>query len=326
MMTMKSRPSVSVAVPTHRKAHLRSCLNSILRQTLPPTELIVSQDGDDPAITQLVDDLPKGGLSVRHILNESPLGQLANRTQAFQCTAGEFVAMLDDDDEWESTFLEKTVGALIAHPQCGFCTTDHYIIDEGGLVLRRETFESSKRFGRSSMTSRVYDDVLWRQLNTKPFSLHTTLFRRSVLSELGFFPSDGGTVPDFALFLELGARRTSALYLAERLGKYRVHSGQQTRSRREPSRDQARFLEGFRSRHKLADREERLVRRRFHDSVIELAIAHAHQRERRAVLAALRGYSAMGWEWPRMRRIVALVALLAGVRKPRRTPRDVLSA
>lgn len=319
-----SSPTISVVIPTHRYTYLRPCLESILHQTRAPVELIVSQDGRDPAIRQLLDDLPMDGVSVQHVVNTRALGQLANRRQGFQRSTGEFVAMLDDDDEWESTFLERTSNFLLAHSRCGFCSTDHYIIDAEGRVLSRETRDSSERFGRASMTTGIYSNVLSRQLVTKPFSLHSTLFRRSVLSSIGFFPPDAGTVPDFALFLELGARDISAFYLAERLGRYRVHDAQQTQSRREPSRDQVNFLRAFRSRHELGRDIDRLIVQRFHEAVIELAIAHAHERERGAAFEALRQYGDMGWEVPRIRRIAVLLALMAGARKTKRRTDDVL--
>src|SRR5258705_10937790 len=100
---------ISVSVPTHKRAnYLEVCLRSILTQTLLPDEIVVSEDGRDPATNEVIQTLKAQypTVNVRHIINEPALGQLANRQQAFKLTSGDFVTMLDNDDSWHADFLE----------------------------------------------------------------------------------------------------------------------------------------------------------------------------------------------------------------------------
>jgi glycosyltransferase involved in cell wall biosynthesis len=311
---------VSVAVPTSaRPALLEKCLSSVLHQSRQPEEVIISQDGSDGVTRQVVAGF-NGRLPIRHLVNDPPLGQLRNRTQAFAATSRDFVAMLDDDDEWESTFLERTSSALNEHPDCAFCSTDHYLISPEGDVLDAETDAYSQAYGRSLLETGVQEDVLALELAHTCYSLVTTLFRRSALAAIGFFPSDAGTAGDLALFLELGARGFPCVYLGERLGRYRSHPGQctQTAGRVRLSASQVSTLRGFGRRHRLNPRERNLLAARYRAAVVELAVAHAHARERITSVRTLGHYAEFGWGRPPLPRAIVLVALLLGARSRRR--------
>jgi len=292
---------------------------------LPATEIVVSEEGEDAQTAVVIARCKGAGAPIRHVRNVPPLGQLLNRRQALQLTTGEFVAMLDDDDAWSEDFLSETASHLQAS-ECDFCSTDHHLMDIDSRVLEEESESSSSRFGRSTMIAGRYEDVLYRQLVSKPFPLQFTLFARRILAAVGFFPPYAGIVPDFALFLELGAAGVAGFYLPKRLGRYRVHPGQQTHNRIEHEESLTACLRGFYARHhaSITGREREAVARLYRASVLELAIAHAHARQRRAAMRSLRAYPLLGWGWPQPARVAVLVALIAGAKK-RREVRPVVS-
>jgi glycosyltransferase involved in cell wall biosynthesis len=308
---------ISVAVTTRARARLLDeCLLSIVNQTVIPFEIIVSEDGEDSETAAVVQRHAAVGAPIRHVRNVPPLGQLGNRQRALQLTTGDFVAMLDDDDTWNETFLSETLAAIEAS-HCGFCSTDHYIMNDASKVSEEDSRAASNRFGRSTMVEGKYEDVLYRELVWKPFPLGCTLFARTALESIGFFPTYGGVVADFALFLELGVNRISGFYLPKRLGRYRAHHGQQTRNRIEMGEDLTTCLRLFYGRHRfeISERERDELGRLFRQSVLELAIAYAHARERLPALAVLRSFGSLGWGWPPPQRVAVLGALLAGASK-----------
>lgn len=308
--------TISVAVPTHKRPrYLQAALDSVLHQTRPPDEVIVSEDGSDPETAEVVHRYA-ANLPIRHLTNVPPLGELRNRRQAFAATHGTFVAMIDDDDEWEPTFLETTSRELLAHPECGFCSSDHWLMDADGQVLVEASEASTRRFGRDAMRTGVYDDVLMRYLAWTCFPLQHTVFRRDVIAGVGFVPGgEEGVAGDFSLFTELGAKRVRAYYVDQRLGRYRTHAGQVTRNRILMASTHVDALEHL-ARHDDLSREERAaLAQRFRGQVVELAIAHAHARHRREALNSLRRYGELGWGLPPPRRLVVLAALLLGVRR-----------
>jgi len=302
---MECGPGVSVAVTTFKRPrYLHACITSLIHETVKPHQIVISQDDCD------LETIP-----INHIQNSPPLGQLRNRQQAVQLCGGELIAVLDDDDIWEDRFLERTIEELLSNPDCGFCSTDHFLIDSEGLIMDVETELSSQRFGRANMSTGVYTDVLNRELSYKPFPLQFTLFRRSVVSKVGGFPECSGVVPDFAIFLMLGANHIPGYYLSERLGRYRTHSGQQTVRRVQNAESLVDFLLRFASSHRLPETESRLLADTFRASVIELAIARAHDSDRYGALSALKRYLALGWGPVEISRAATLAVVLLGARR-----------
>jgi hypothetical protein len=303
-------PTISAVVPTHgRPAFLHECLLSILGQTCPPDEIVVAEDGSDPATRNVVEALQPSSPPIRYCPSGERLGQLANRRRAFQLANGDLVAMLDDDDLWEPRFLELTSAALAAHPECGFCSTGQWRLNADGTVS-----------AELEMTTGVHQDVLERELRRRTFNLQVTMFRREVSADPGLFPLHGGPVPDLALFLELGARRVPGYFLAERLGRKRQHPDRAgVRRWQEPGLRVASWESVIASLasvagYELAGDERRDLASRFRRGVVELAIAHAHQGDRPGALRALRRYDELGFGLPRPGRVAVLCALVLGVR------------
>jgi hypothetical protein len=311
-------PTISAVVPTHgRPAFLRECLLSILGQTCPPDEIVVAEDGSDPATRQVVEDLPATSPAVRYCPSGERLGQLANRRRAFQLANGDLVAMLDDDDLWEPRFLELTSAALAGHPECGFCSAGQWHVNEDGTLSER-----------LELATGVHRDVLERELRHRTFDLQTTLFRREVSADRGLFPLHGGPAPDLALFLELGARRIPAYFLAERLGRKNQHPDRAGVQRWQDPGLRVAFWESVvvsltsLSGCELGAGERQLLGRRFREAVVELAIARAHRGDRSGAVRALRRYRERGFGLPRPGRIGVLSGLVLGVGPGRPRPCD----
>jgi glycosyltransferase involved in cell wall biosynthesis len=97
---------VSVIVPTrHRPTLLMRALASVFCQTWPEFEVIVIVDGPDQdtiAILRTIDD-PR----LRVIVNSHSLTAAGARNVGMDTAKGEWIAFLDDDDEWSPEKLAK---------------------------------------------------------------------------------------------------------------------------------------------------------------------------------------------------------------------------
>jgi glycosyltransferase involved in cell wall biosynthesis len=101
-----------VIIPTHgRPRALLEALRSVACQTLPPLETIVIVDGPDPATRAVLGRPP---LPVRVVELERPTGAAQARNAGIAAARGEWIALLDDDDEWLPGKLERQVAALAA--------------------------------------------------------------------------------------------------------------------------------------------------------------------------------------------------------------------
>jgi GT2 family glycosyltransferase len=105
-------PRVSVVIPTAKRAALvQRAVASVLNQTMGELEVIVVVDGPDhetaSALAHLCD--PR----VRVVTNTRNLGACASRNLGADMARGEWLAFLDDDDEWLPEKLERQLTAAV---------------------------------------------------------------------------------------------------------------------------------------------------------------------------------------------------------------------
>jgi glycosyltransferase involved in cell wall biosynthesis len=103
-------PTITVVVPTIGRASLINAVNSALRQTFPPVEILIV--GHEfiklQGVIEQFADVP----SVKVLTNKNGSAS-ANRNQGVDMAIGSHIAFLDDDDIWMPEKLDKQIRALI---------------------------------------------------------------------------------------------------------------------------------------------------------------------------------------------------------------------
>ena len=109
--------TVSVALASFNGGRfIREQLESIAGQTLPPTELVVSDDGSIDDTCALVDSFARDAPFPVHLhRNAERLGVGSNFMHAASRCLGDHVAFADQDDVWLETKLELCGAALERH-------------------------------------------------------------------------------------------------------------------------------------------------------------------------------------------------------------------
>lgn len=119
--------SVGVVIPLHNKgAYIRRAVESVLGQSFRDFKLTVVDDGstdDGAARVERIAD-PR----VRVVRTECR-GPGAARNLGMRLLGTEWVALLDADDLWMPTFLEKTIAATRSAPQIVAVFTEIKILD-----------------------------------------------------------------------------------------------------------------------------------------------------------------------------------------------------
>ena len=99
-------PLVSVIIPTHNRASmLPRAIRSVQRQTYPHLEILVIDDAsiDNTADVVAGFDDPR----IRYMRHEANRGGSASRNTGIRAATGDYIAFLDDDDEWEPEKTEE---------------------------------------------------------------------------------------------------------------------------------------------------------------------------------------------------------------------------
>lgn len=124
--------SISVAMCTYNgERYLREQLESIAKQTLLPSELIVCDDQSADATAKIISDFAQSApFPVKFIRNPQNLGSTKNFEKAISLCNGEFIALCDQDDIWQPEKLAHQSEKLMRERELGGVFSDAEIVDD----------------------------------------------------------------------------------------------------------------------------------------------------------------------------------------------------
>ena len=134
---------ISVIIPTTRRPELlMRSLGSVLTQTLTNLEVIIVVDGPNPETFARLAEITDGRLRV--IQNQTPLGSAEAKNVGVAKARGEWLAFLDDDDQWVPHKLERQF-AMARSPDAAViisCLAE-IITSNGRYVWPRRIYDNS---------------------------------------------------------------------------------------------------------------------------------------------------------------------------------------
>ncbi len=233
---MSSRaPLVSVVIATYeRPEYLRRALASVVGGDYRNVQIVVADDCGSAANRDIAASFSDPRIVYhRHRAN---LGIAANHIHAFrELVAGEFVAILNDDDEWEPSFLSRLTPRLIDDANVVIAFSDHHVMNEHGRIDPVLSDANTRRWRRDVLAPGIHRPF-WRCLLEKTIPLaQASVIRRGVI-DWRDFPADTGSAWDHWLGYLACRTGMACYYLPERLTRYRVHENAVTAT---PSADGA---------------------------------------------------------------------------------------
>lgn len=137
-MSSKHRhlPLVSVYIPTkNRPQMLQRAIDSVLSQTYPKIEIVISDDGSTDNTPELVQNLQKKYSNIVYLREEHSKGACHARNKAIQAASGKFITGLDDDDRFTPERLAEFVAAW--HPNDSFLCAQSFNYNGSKLIPSR---------------------------------------------------------------------------------------------------------------------------------------------------------------------------------------------
>lgn len=141
-------PRVSVALGTHNGAtYLREQLESILGQTHPVAEIVLSDDASSDGTVelaqQMIDDHRATDAATPSLVvlrNPVALGVTANFEQALTAASGDLIALSDQDDVWHPDRIARALAAFARRPGAELAAAEARLVDEQGAPLGATLF------------------------------------------------------------------------------------------------------------------------------------------------------------------------------------------
>ena len=141
-------PHISVIIPTRNRAAMLVCaVQSVRQQTYENLEIIVVDDASTDDTQKIIENLADSRIRyIRHDINQ---GGAAARNTGIRAARGEYIAFLDDDDEWESVKTEEQLRVLEdQNYDAVLCTSDEHGAGLSGFESKKVIDLEDLRRGR----------------------------------------------------------------------------------------------------------------------------------------------------------------------------------
>lgn len=205
-------PKVSIIVPSYNHArYIPACVEGVLAQTFQDWELVVVDDGSKDDSVELWRSFSDPRIKVH--VNEHNLGTYPTQNRAVELASAELIAVLNDDDIWEPSKLEKQLELLAKYPGVPLCYTLGWLADDDGNLDRVNDHHQD-------WPQEELQDILPPLLEVNRVLASSVIFRRPFAR---FEPTLKYSGDWFAL-LEACYRGPVAC-VPERLSHWRVHGG-----------------------------------------------------------------------------------------------------
>lgn len=202
----------SVVIPVYnRRALVGRAIRSVLAQKGVDFEVIVVDDASDDGTPEQVRE--EFGDAVKIVRLAANSGVSAARNRGIETAAGEWIALLDSDDEWLPNKLARQAAAL-RESGLLICHTDEIWIRHG---VRVNPHKHHQKYG---------GDVFLQALPLCVMSPSSIAIHREVFADVGLFDECLPACEDYELWLRITCRY-EVVYLAEKLiRKYGGHADQ----------------------------------------------------------------------------------------------------
>lgn len=203
--------NISVIIPVfNREKKISRAINSVLDQTYKPLEIIVVDDGSIDKTANILRSY-SGKIKVIHQKNS---GVSAARNNGIKNSSGEWISLLDSDDEWLPNKLQLEVDYINKNPNIKILQTEEIWIRNGKQINPKKYHK--KKAG----------DIFKKSLELCLVSPSAVIFKRSLFDEIGDFDEELPVCEDYDYWLRTSLKYPVGLVNEFGIKKYGGHSDQ----------------------------------------------------------------------------------------------------
>lgn len=185
---------ISIILPTYNGGkYIRRAIESVVTQSFKDWELLVIDDGSTDNTKEIVESF--NNPQIIYLKNEKNLGIQKTLNRGLKEAKGEYIARIDDDDEWvDSQKLEKQFNFLDENKNYVLIGTGVIVVNEEGEELFRYLLPSED------------EDIRSKILGKNCFVHSSVMFKKDTALKFGGYDESANTrhVEDYDLWLKLG--------------------------------------------------------------------------------------------------------------------------
>lgn len=179
----------------NRTVFLERAMKDIAAQTYNKFNLIIVNDGGNIEEVNKVVDKYKSNMNIKVIHNDTARGMAKSSNIGITMGNAKYIVIHDDDDTWETTFLEQTIAYLedtFAHSNNIKGVATHI-----KKITESVDHDNIKYIGETSFNSSQMEISLFRMLGQNQFAPIAFVFARETLDKIGVFNEALETMDDW---------------------------------------------------------------------------------------------------------------------------------
>ncbi|MEM6451648.1 MAG: glycosyltransferase family 2 protein [Cyanobacteria bacterium P01_D01_bin.105] len=203
------QPLFSIVMPVYNVEGrwLEKAIESVMRQIYPNWELCISDDAStQPHIRPLLTRYAEQDSRIKVHFCDSNGGISTASNAALEMASGEYIALLDNDDELTPQALYENAKLLNRHPEADFIYSDEDKIDTVGHC--RDPF--------------FKPDWSPDYMHACMYTCHLGVYRTQLLREIGGFRSDYDGAQDYDLVLRVADKTDRIFHISKILYHWRI--------------------------------------------------------------------------------------------------------
>jgi len=180
-----------VVIPTfNRRGLLPRAIDSVLKQTRLPQEIIVVDDGSTDGSAEMVGKQ----FPLVHLIVQENRGVSAARNAGINFASGDWLAFLDSDDEWLPEKLERQMKMLAKHREMKICHSGELWLRNGRPLAQKKKHRKPSGW------------VFQKCLELCAISPSSALIHREIFDTVGLFDESLPACEDYDLWLRISVR------------------------------------------------------------------------------------------------------------------------
>ena len=208
----KAIEEISVIIPTYNRCDLlKRAINSVIKQTITPKEIIIVDNGSTDQTYQMVSSLfPE----INYFI-EKKRGVSAARNKGILESKSKWIAFLDSDDTWKPTKLEKQMEYSVFNQ------------DKYRIIHTDETWYRNKKFlNQLKKHKKSGGNIFKNSLQLCCISPSSVVLKKQIFEEYGLFDENLEVCEDYDMWIRITAKEEVGFLDSPLVLKYGGHSDQ----------------------------------------------------------------------------------------------------
>ena len=208
----KAIEEISVIIPTYNRCDLlKRAINSVIKQTITPKEIIVVDNGSTDQTYQMVSSLfPE----INYFI-EKKRGVSAARNKGILESKSKWIAFLDSDDAWKPTKLEKQMEYSVFNQ------------DKYRIIHTDETWYRNKKFlNQLKKHKKSGGNIFKNSLQLCCISPSSVVLKKQIFDDYGLFDENLEVCEDYDMWIRITAKEEVGFLDSPLVSKYGGHSDQ----------------------------------------------------------------------------------------------------